>query len=525
MRLSVSSTPSNTPSNTPSVTPSSSSCPLSCYNIGDGFNDAVLKILIESDDKIMAVGEFGSYSGSLANKIIRLNGNLTIDTTFNSGLGLTTGTAYDIAKQTDGKYIVCGDALQFYDSNPINGIVRVNSDGSYDSSFSTLVFNLGTVRLNTCDIDTSGKIYTGGVMNLYDGNPQNGIIRLNSDGSQDLSFAIGTGFNPSIIQKIIAQSDGKVLVGGQFTQYSGVSANRIIRLNNDGSIDNTFNYGTGFNANVLTMIQQSDGKYMVGGTFTQYSGQSAGRIIRLNSDGSVDNTFSAIPGFTGQQVTDISIQTSGKYLVGGSFLSYSGQLVKSFCRLNIDGSLDNTFNAGFDTFSASGIGSLSNGDIIVSSNNPITYDGEGPYNYIIRLDVDGISEMCVTGATPTPTSTSVTPTPTPTNTETPTNTPTNTETPTNTPTNTSTPTPTPTSGTIEYDVYTADEYSCPGCTVLSSGVLVAFPQGQSVTIGRWYPDAANTSHSYLITGVSTGAGYILTNIYGSFTSCGGACGI
>ena len=131
------------------------------------------------------------------------------------------------------------------------------------------------------------------------------------------------------------------------------------------------------------------------------------------------------------------------------------------------------------------------------------------------------TSSCPGGVTPTPTSTSITPTPTTTNNSTPTNTPTVTL----TPTNTTTPTPTPTSGTVEYDVYTADEYSCPGCTVLSSGVLVAFPAGQSVTIGRWYPDSTNTSHSYLITGISSGAGYILTNIFGSFTSCAAACSI
>ena len=131
------------------------------------------------------------------------------------------------------------------------------------------------------------------------------------------------------------------------------------------------------------------------------------------------------------------------------------------------------------------------------------------------------TSSCPGGVTPTPTSTSITPTPTTTNNSTPTNTPTVTL----TPTNTTTPTPTPTSGTVEYDVYTADEYSCPGCTVLSSGVLVAFPAGQSVTIGRWYPDGGDTSHSYLITGTSTGAGYILTNIFGSFTSCVAACAV
>jgi hypothetical protein len=117
---------------------------------------------------------------------------------------------------------------------------------------------------------------------------------------------------------------------------------------------------------------------------------------------------------------------------------------------------------------------------------------------------------------PTPT-----PTPTPTNTATPTPTPTNTATPT--PTATSTPTPTPTSTT--YDVYTADEYTCSGCSVIANGVLVAFPSGQTVSIGSWYPDGNDPSHSYKITGTSTGSGYILTNIYGSYGTCTVACAL
>ncbi len=128
------------------------------------------------------------------------------------------------------------------------------------------------------------------------------------------------------------------------------------------------------------------------------------------------------------------------------------------------------------------------------------------------------SSNCPGGVTQTPTST-------PTNT--PTNTPTSTNnlTPTVTATNTSTPTPTPTTEVL-YDYYIADEYQCSTCTVITSGAVVAFPQGQSVTIGRWYPDESDTSHSFLIVGTTlTGPGYILTNIFGSFTSCAAACGV
>lgn len=114
--------------------------------------------------------------------------------------------------------------------------------------------------------------------------------------------------------------------------------------------------------------------------------------------------------------------------------------------------------------------------------------------------------------------------PTPTPTQTPTITPTPTATPTPTPTATTTPTPTPTPTSTSYDHYIADEYYCPGCTIKESGVVVAFPAGQTVVVGRWYPDVADTTHSFLIVGTTeSGPGYILTNAYGSRTSCSEAC--
>ena len=109
------------------------------------------------------------------------------------------------------------------------------------------------------------------------------------------------------------QSDGKILVGGTFFTYNGVSANRVIRLNSDGSVDNTFVTGTGFNNYVLSIVIQSDGKILVGGGFTAYNGVSANRIIRLNSDGSIDNTFVTGTGFD-NYVYSIAIQSDGKIL-------------------------------------------------------------------------------------------------------------------------------------------------------------------------------------------------------------------
>ncbi len=70
--------------------------------------------------------------------------------------------------------------------------------------------------------------------------------------------------------------------------YNGTTSNKIIRLNSDGSIDTSFNIGTGFNGYVRTIILQPDGKILVSGAFNSYNGTTSNRIICLNSDGSIE---------------------------------------------------------------------------------------------------------------------------------------------------------------------------------------------------------------------------------------------
>ncbi|MEY3470703.1 MAG: hypothetical protein RLZZ223_53, partial [Candidatus Parcubacteria bacterium] len=141
--------------------------------------------------------------------------------------------------------------------------------------------------------------------------------------SRDTSFNIGTGFN-NWVYSLALQSDGKILVGGDFTSYQGVGANYIIRLNSDGSRDTSFNLGTGFNDSIASLALQSDGKILVGGWFSNYNGDTVNRIVRLNSNGSIDSSFNIGTGFNGS-VYSLALQSDGKILVGGYFTSYQDQ--------------------------------------------------------------------------------------------------------------------------------------------------------------------------------------------------------
>ncbi len=86
---------------------------------------------------------------------------------------------------------------------------------------------------------------------------------------------------PPIYRKMAVQSDGKILIGGDFTTYNGnTTVNHIARLNTDGTLDMTFTTGTGASSRVNTIVLQPDGKILIGGTFTRYRGAVVNRIVR-----------------------------------------------------------------------------------------------------------------------------------------------------------------------------------------------------------------------------------------------------
>ncbi|MFN6944977.1 MAG: T9SS type A sorting domain-containing protein, partial [Cytophagaceae bacterium] len=145
----------------------------------------------------------------------------------------------------------------------------------------------------------------------------------NADGSLDEDFNPGSGFVGIDVQSLSFQSDGKILVGGSFTSYNGITRNRIARLNADGSLDESFNPGTGFNAGVRSISLQNDNKILIGGEFTSFDGSPRNYIVRINTDGTLDEGFYPGTGFD-RAVTSIATQSDGKIIAGGEFISFNG---------------------------------------------------------------------------------------------------------------------------------------------------------------------------------------------------------
>ena len=152
---------------------------------------------------------------------------------------------------------------------------------------------------------------------------------------------IVTGTNGPIYA-ILFQEDGKVLVGGAFDAYNGISRNGINRLNPDGTLDATFVQGPAANDAVYSIALQSDGKILVGGMFTTFDSETRNHLARLNPDGTLDTSFNPSTDVNGI-VDCIHVQTDGKIRVASSFISKDDNAKNQVIRMHSDGSLDTTF--------------------------------------------------------------------------------------------------------------------------------------------------------------------------------------
>ena len=217
------------------------------------------------------------------------------------------------------------------------------------------------------------------------------LIRLNSNGSIDETFNLGSSLNGTVYD-IILQSDGKKIILGDFTTVNGNSHVRIVRLNDDGSVDNTFNSGTGFNGTVYSGLLDED-KILAVGAFFEYSGQTNRQIVKLNSDGSIDNTFNSGNGFirfSGISFSTTIIKYSDKYFVLGDFDNYNGGTANGLIQLNQNGSINASFNYGTGlVFSA---GTFNTG-IILSNGVHVVFGQFSEYNGSVVNDIAFINQV------------------------------------------------------------------------------------------------------------------------------------
>ena len=318
------------------------------YSSFAGFNDDVYALVLQPNNQLLAGGDFTMADGVTRHRIARLNSDGTLDADFSlpsSSMG-ADASVRAIALQSDGRILV-GGAFTNFNSVARGHIARINPDGTLDT-----LFNPGSGADNPVYAVTQTfvaglpKVLVGGAFASINGTPFNGVGRLNSDGTPDNSFNPGQGANATVYA-LALQTDGKVVIGGDFTAVNGnTNYNHIARLNVDGSLDSTFNPGTGANDSVRAVTIQLDGRILLGGLFTSInSNTNYNHIARLNTDGSIDATFT--PGLgANDAVFSISLQSNNRIVVGGEFTLFSGVTRNRITRLNPDGTVDPSINFG-----------------------------------------------------------------------------------------------------------------------------------------------------------------------------------
>lgn len=197
-----------------------------------------------------------------------------------------TGQYTNMLVEDDGTVMFAGGIYNY--AGDYGGVLRMDPTGTFSDSWEGNFF--GTVRAMAKTPD--GKYVMTGQFTNYADVDRLAVVRINADGSLDESFDAGLNAPPIQCFSGAVQPDGKVLVGGNFADWAGSGRKGLVRLNTDGTVDESFNVGTGTSGNsqVLCIKVLDNGKILISGTFSDFNG-SPRRLARLNADGSVDPSF------------------------------------------------------------------------------------------------------------------------------------------------------------------------------------------------------------------------------------------
>ncbi len=300
-----------------------------------GANAVVTCLALGTNNTIYIGGNFTSFNGTNRFGIARLNGDGSLDASFNPGLGVNGSIRALVVQPADGKVLIAGD-FTLENSTNRSRVARLNPDGSLDLTFDPGVGPNSTV--NALAVQADGRILIGGAFTTVDGLSRNSIARLNTSGTLDTTFDPGVGADQPVYA-VTVQQDGRILIGGAFSTYNLGNNNHLTRLNSDGSLDITFEPGSGPDDTVYTIVMNPDNTILLGGIFTSVNGTRRIGMARLLSNGWVDTSFmdTAFNQFAGfinhyadrdvepkNFLFSMALQADGNIIVGGGFNQVGG---------------------------------------------------------------------------------------------------------------------------------------------------------------------------------------------------------
>ena len=282
-------------------------------------------------------GQFTDYDNSgyqYFTKLNSTNASLFSGSPYNNNS--FDGNIYSITKYTS-RRILIGGSFSTYNGENSSLLVSIDFDGNIDNTF-RVYDNIIHNSIFAIGVDSYDRVIIGGDIDGYGGTYTVGyIMRLNLDGSYDTSFITGTGFDKPVLA-IAVQKDNKILIGGDIGDYDGNTIKYIVRLNEDGSLDNSFSCA--LNAPVFSIVIDSDDTIIVGGQFTDVGGDTVGRIVRLNPDGRINDDFGT--GANGD-IYGLKLDSKRRILACGSFNAFQGANVSNLARILPNNILDVDF--------------------------------------------------------------------------------------------------------------------------------------------------------------------------------------
>ena len=383
------------------------------FNFGNaGSGGTVNDIELLANGKVLIGGTFQSYNNIVRNYVAVINNDGSLDSSFTYTGNRVLGV-YDLTVQADGK-IVVGTYVDFSQSELVPPIVRLNTDGSLDSSINPFMGSVGFV--NKVLVQPDGKILAGGFFNHVNLAFRRNLARFNPDGTND-SLLTGNIFFSSLtnyISELDLQPDGKILAAGIITNGLRLNANgtqdvelsnssnppsirylpsgkllklgsRIYRYSEMGFFETQtvrLDGGLAYKAAI-----QPDEKIIIVGTFTEIDLSTfRNRIARLNADGTFDAAFDP-PGGVNNRINDVALQPDGKIIIGGEFTNVNNNgNYKYLARLNADGTLDTSFNPILNG-SVTSLKLQPDGKILFSG--AMTTVGGIPRNSVARVNPNG----------------------------------------------------------------------------------------------------------------------------------------
>ena len=307
------------------------------YNPGaalGGSFPSVNSVALQSSGKVLLGGNFTTASGTNLARI-NLVGNL--DVPFVAGTD-TNGSFISVLSVQTNDSVLLGGSFSQVNGAPRSNIARLSASGVVDSGFSPSLAG-GFSEVLTVALQGDGKILIGGSFTNVNTSMRTNIARLNSDGSIDGTFKPTTFYGgasapiiPGLVNILAIDGQGRVLVGGDFVTINGQVRTNLARLNADGSLDGTFNPAAGTDGPILSLVIQRDGKILLGGSFNVVNSVTNNYLARLNSDGSLDGTFNTGSG-ADDIIWSVALQPDDKVLIGGQFIEFNGTAIAGIARL------------------------------------------------------------------------------------------------------------------------------------------------------------------------------------------------